>query len=335
MVNIHFSDFFQVDPNTLERYGAFNISVINDLPLFIDPFLLFNSTKPEYRQLHDSMITYLRFLRDKSDEGIIQPGLLESWYRFPEVRQNWFGYSLVGNKGSGLGIKFARAMRENLAIVFSNFGAEQITLGSHLEKLCLIEKGVGRDNISDFTTNLIKYFLLDYTQTFALNYIESNLCKKFTIRRVRFNYDTQTWMTGAYTLPYLGDDFVLLTPKDILTKDDGWINRKDLYGDFETILNSVSNEQLRAQLNNYLLQTLPKDATPKVKQDIILRAIRKYPEYIEHFIRYKEDCGDKAQDISKQRVAETQRLFVKQVDDFANRLTTTGFYSIRASTIFS
>lgn len=38
-----FSDTFGVDPKTLEAYGAFDISVINDLPLFIDPFLLFRS----------------------------------------------------------------------------------------------------------------------------------------------------------------------------------------------------------------------------------------------------------------------------------------------------
>jgi hypothetical protein len=38
-----FSDYFEV----------------SDLPLFIDPFLLFNSDKPEYRRLHDSIIDYL------------------------------------------------------------------------------------------------------------------------------------------------------------------------------------------------------------------------------------------------------------------------------------
>ena len=45
------------------------ISLVSDLPLFIDPFLLFNSDKPEYRRLPDSIIDYLRFLRDKSVGG--------------------------------------------------------------------------------------------------------------------------------------------------------------------------------------------------------------------------------------------------------------------------
>lgn len=41
--NFYFSDYFGVSPQRLQTYGAFNISLIADLPLFIDPFLLFNS----------------------------------------------------------------------------------------------------------------------------------------------------------------------------------------------------------------------------------------------------------------------------------------------------
>ena len=40
---IYFSDVFGVAPETLDQYGAFNIALVNDLPLFIDPFLLFDS----------------------------------------------------------------------------------------------------------------------------------------------------------------------------------------------------------------------------------------------------------------------------------------------------
>jgi len=38
-----FSDHFGIDSAVLAKYGAFNVSLITDLPLFIDPFLLFNS----------------------------------------------------------------------------------------------------------------------------------------------------------------------------------------------------------------------------------------------------------------------------------------------------
>ena len=47
-LKIYFSDFFDVDEDIIESYGAVNISLINDMPLFVDPFLLFNSENPEY-----------------------------------------------------------------------------------------------------------------------------------------------------------------------------------------------------------------------------------------------------------------------------------------------
>ena len=108
----------------------------------------------------ESIIQYLQFLRDKSLTGQIKEGLLRSWFTFPEVKQNWLGYSKVGNIGSGLSTGFAQSLHGNLHTIFSSFGNESITMNSHLEKLCLIESGVGRDKISDFTTNLIKDFLL-------------------------------------------------------------------------------------------------------------------------------------------------------------------------------
>src|SRR5687768_1384046 len=101
-----FSDFFELDESVLDTYVAFNVSLVNDLPLFIDPFLLFHSKKPEYQKLHNNVIQSLVFLRQKATAGDVDEGLLRSWYCFPEVRQNWLGFSLSGNAGSGLGIDF-------------------------------------------------------------------------------------------------------------------------------------------------------------------------------------------------------------------------------------
>lgn len=53
-LNIYFSDFFGVDEDIIESYGAVNISLINDMPLFVDPFLLFNSEKEEYQRIHNN-----------------------------------------------------------------------------------------------------------------------------------------------------------------------------------------------------------------------------------------------------------------------------------------
>ena len=57
-LRLYFSDVFEVSKKTLEDYGAFNISLVTDLPLFIDPFLLFQNPKTEYKELHAQMIQY-------------------------------------------------------------------------------------------------------------------------------------------------------------------------------------------------------------------------------------------------------------------------------------
>jgi len=217
-MKVYFSEIFDVEEDIIEEYGAFNISLITDLPLFIDPFLLFNSKKSIYQKLHERIIKYLKFLRDKSTETQVSEGLLRSWYFFSEVEQNWLGFCFKGNRGRGLGPDFAKALNENLNKLFSDFGEEKITKSSHLEKLCLIKEGVGRDTISDFTTNLIKDFLLEYTQAFTQRHISSNLVEHVAVNRVRFNFDTETWETAHFDLPVYNGDFVMLTPRDLLTK---------------------------------------------------------------------------------------------------------------------
>jgi len=156
-MGIYFSDFFGVRKIDAEQVRCLrHLSSCRPAAVrrFVDPFLLFNRKKPKYRALHDRMIDYLRFLKEKSaTDQTLDSGLLTAWYMFPEVGENWLGFSATGNKGLGLGRTFAEALHTNLGRIFGSFGKENVTRGSHLEKLCLIRDGVGRDNISDFTNN--------------------------------------------------------------------------------------------------------------------------------------------------------------------------------------
>ncbi len=325
---ILFSDYFGIDKKILNDYGAYDISLVADLPLFIDPFLLFNSDKPEYQKLHQSIIDYLRFLKEKSLNEKLTPGLIFNLYRFPEVKENWFGFSTVGNKGSALGRDFAIALNENFHKIFNDYGDEKITKSSHLEKLCLVKDGVGKDSISDFTTNLIKEYLLEYTQAFANEHLKSEQCYDFRVPRTRFNYTTQSWDERTYHLPRHRGNFVLLTPKDLLTKDETWINRKDLVEDFYNLTPSITNEELRAKINNYFRNVLAEDAKKKEEKEAIQKTIHEFPVLIDYYIKYKEDRGDTAKSISEQKVTFTEELYLEQGKAFAHLLSKTPFYSI-------
>lgn len=334
-MDLYFSDHFKVKEKDLLKYGAFNVSLVSDLPLFIDPFLLFNSKKNKYKQLHDDMIKYLEFLREKSSTNKISEGALNAWYVFHEVVQNWFGFSVVGNSGRGLGMDFAKSLNENLYLIFKDFGNESVTKGSHLEKLCLIKDGVGRDNISDFTTNLIKNFLLGYTQTFAINHIDISLRNKSRVPRTCFNYKTETWEEAEFDLPVFEKDFVILTPRELLTKDDTWINKKDLLENFEQIPDSISDGQLRFQVSNYFQSLLarPKDTkkekepTKQERMSAAFSTIQNFPQLIDYYIKLKEDNGDIAESISNQKVIISETIYINNVQNFISGLQKTEFYA--------
>lgn len=195
VTQIYFSDFVQTPPEVIQEYGAFDVSLINDLPLFVDPFLLFNSENLRYQELHAEIIRYMRFLKQRTLAGPISEHLVDAWFAFREVKQNWLGFSQTGNQGHGLGRDFARALHKNFTSVFRNFGEETLTRSSHLEKLCLVRDGVGRDTISDFTTNLIKHYLAEYSQTFALRHLSARFRRNVAVPKARFNYETLSWVT--------------------------------------------------------------------------------------------------------------------------------------------
>jgi len=107
LVPIYFSDVFEIEPKVVDDYGAFNVALVSDLPLFVDPFLLFDSRDDKYKVLHDCIIDYLIFLKERALEGELSKGDVSQWLMFKEVKQNWLGFSKVGNGGTGLGNQFA------------------------------------------------------------------------------------------------------------------------------------------------------------------------------------------------------------------------------------
>jgi hypothetical protein len=332
LIELYFSDVFRVSEEILEAYGAFNISLLVDLPLFVDPFLLFHSRNPRYRELHDGIISYLRFLRDRSLGNSLSPGLLKAWYHFKEVKQTWLGFSESGNIGRGLGKEFATALDGNLSAIFTDFGEEQITKGSHLEKLTLIKNGVGRDMISDFTTNLIKGYLAEYTQDFARQHLAPKFVRECAVEKTRFNYETQTWESLVFKLPYYENDYVLLTPRNILAQDDTWINKEDFYQDFSDIPTAIGNQELRAQLDNYFRSVLPKDPKADERKEAIRKTALKFPQLFDYFIKQKEDTGDLAEKRSTEDVKASFALFVESAKKLIHGLTETDFYSVSATT---
>jgi hypothetical protein len=187
--------------------------------------------------------------------------------------------------------------------------------------------------ISDFTNNLIHGFLARYTEGFAEQFIDKRYLREFAIRRTEFNYQTESWVTSRFVLPTFLGDYVLLTPRDMLTKDNTWINKDDLIDDFESIPDAIPNDQLRAQISNYFYQVLKRDATKEERAEAAKATILKYPEIIDYYIKAKEERGSEAESVSSRKVRFSQQLYIDQFSEIVTALERqTDFYKIPGNT---
>lgn len=317
---VYFSNVFGVKHSVVKKYGALDISLVCDNPAFVDPFLIF--ANPKYKHLHDLIINYLKFLRGLSSkrQGVnLTAGDFNHYYKFPEVKQVWLGYSVSGNVGRGLNKNFGYSLYKNLHKIFSKFGDEDITESSHLEKLCLIEEGIGVDKISDFTLNLIQKFILEYTHEFAKEYLDKKFLSDFAVRRVEFDFKKGIWRDARFVLPVIEQkgkkDFVLLVPRKILAKDDTWISRNDFLENDTAIFNTIPNNELRAKINKFFYDNLAiklnkkkqpeKDYSKKSKRSALLKTVWQFPDVLDYYIKYKEQTKD---DALKYHVAEPESI---------------------------
>ncbi len=302
-----FSERFQVDSDLVKAYGAVDISLVCDIPLFVDPMLIFNSDKPLYQLIHQGIIRYFHFLYTKSKEGLSTKEI-DAWFNFSEVSNNWLGYSLIGNKGLALGRKFAEFLYNNIEFALNTNG---ISKSQHIEKAMLLYEGSGKDKISDLTVNLIKRFLCEYTENFAKEYIDPDLCRTIPVDKAYFNYETESFISREYTLPFIYNEkgkieYVLLTPFDILREDEPSINREDFYKSHERIRAAIENDTLRAYVNNYIGQAvrqyeenqkrnrraIRENSIQKVEKNAFQEIVREYPELYDYYIKLQEANTD-------------------------------------------
>lgn len=336
---MYFSEAFRISSEILADENVFDISLVSDLPLFIDPFLIFDSRKPDYQKLHGDIIRYVSFLRDKVVAGRFTESQKRDWFHFPEIPNNWLGYSVGSNSGRGLRDEFARDAADGLRGPLHDFGTESISRGSHIERLFLFSKGAGKDALSDFITNLCHEFLLRFTQNFALKHLSADHRRQFDVRHVRFDYQIERWTSDKFTLPFFGTEYVLLTPTDLLTQSVPWINRPDLFDRFGGMLEAVRDAQLRDSVNTFLNQRLSPPANhPKNKEyrppkkdvrSAYAKALKMFPDLANWYVSIKESLGADAVTTSKKRVLRAQDLYRGRVLEFlASTLKPSGFFEI-------
>jgi len=224
-----------------------------DIPLYVDPFLLWKINSQQDNALHNSIVNSFNQLGNlyvKGKEADCRDILIE----LTECNEVGLGNSKTRN-GKKIGEKTA----EEILSLFKKIPQINQQGFQHFEEIQLLVDQISKDRISDIACSLMKSFLVDFT---------IDQCKKFNIpidkcTISQYDYKKQKIVTEETYLPLnpTNKQPVILVPKRWL-KYNPWINYdnyyesyyiKDVEKAFDGKLNRV--EILNFNRNNYdLLQ---------------------------------------------------------------------------------
>lgn len=271
-------------------------NLATDLRIGIDPFLLWKSRDPEYRAVHDALLAAFNYAIDRFSRGDQETA--QRIIDFPEVEEIGFGYRQGKAPGTGMGDHLN-------SLLLATLGESPLLVQRgvrHLEEMQLVTLGIGPDRTSDMAANLLKQFLIDYTQRQCETY-GVPLTNGVPVEHV-FDYEQMDWVDGYYDLPRnpMTGRAVLLVPRRIV-RALPWINFEDyLKMEFALFLRS---KRVRGRKSKQNVEKMP----PKEE---IIQVTRREVERIDRYVDRKEKDRVNAQpkDLveSSEVIAEAARL---------------------------
>jgi hypothetical protein len=215
-------DFYNI-PITQEEVDFAIPFLDEDIPLYLDPFLLWKSPSQQDNALHLILINSFNklgatYLKNEDKRELIAENLAG----LSECSEVGLGSGKT-KKGLKISINTAKEILDLFSIV------PQYKTGgfSHFEEIQLYVNNISKDRISDFACNFLKSFLIDFTQDECKKY---NIpVRKFANIKV-FNPKTCSIDEEKLSLPYNPEDEtpIIFVPKRWL-RHTPWINYDDYF----------------------------------------------------------------------------------------------------------
>jgi hypothetical protein len=191
-----------------------------DIPLYVDPFLLWKINSQQDNALHNSIVNSFNQLGNlyvKGKETESRTILIEL------TECNEVG---LGNSKSRTGKKIGEKTADEILNLFKKIPQINQQGFQHFEEIQLLIDQVSKDRISDITCSIMKSFLIDFT---------IDQCKKHNIpidkcTISQYDYKKQSVVTEETFLPInpIDKQPVILVPKRWL-KYNPWINYDNYY----------------------------------------------------------------------------------------------------------
>lgn len=231
-----------------------------DLPLCVDPFLLWKSPAQQDNALHSILIdsfNHLGYLANHKNKDIAEEILI----KISECKEVGLGFSKT-RKGLRIGSKIA----QEIISLFQAIPEVRQNGFAHFETVQLYVDQISKDRISDIACSFLKSFLIDYT---------IDQCKKYGIplsdAKVENVYDAKNHRlvdSENVSIPINPEtnEPILLVPKRWLRKST-WINSDDYISGYFPLNILKKNEEcpekgeiLNFNRNNYdLVQAFIKE----------------------------------------------------------------------------
>ena len=189
-----------------------DIDIENDTPVYIDPSAIKNLPDEWSSQSFEMLSTFFDSVLDAiklNDQVRIRQLLI----RLQEPNETHFGLSKGKSRGRGLGPYLVQKICDNLTVS----RAAETGILEDLEDTALFIDGIGKDIISDVTTNVIRGMLVAYTQSMATMYgipLEEGIHSGLAWDPIR-----REWDDGFTRMPVAGGKPLLLVPKILVRYD--------------------------------------------------------------------------------------------------------------------
>lgn len=281
------SELFELN-KTQHELDFVDIDVSKDKPVFIDPFFISTRNDPWCEGASRTIKSFFQLIIDlirQNDEDSAR----QMFINLNEPNETCLGVSSGKPKGRGVDDFQADQIFESIL----ESKAVQSGVVEDLEDTAIFIHGIGRDKVSDMTTNIIRKHLLDYT---------INQCNLLGIPLTQdvpsgYYWDTalREWRTEYTHRLVVNTKPLLLVPKIAVSFYKDYVDKK-YHQHF--VLNFLQEQHLAKKSGLVIRRTL-KDGTVKeyvTKKDVkeheapfskeYLRAFtKKHPEVFEKFRR--------------------------------------------------
>lgn len=194
----------------------------DDLPLYLDPFLLWKSDREDFHALHEQLLAFFDLVRLSELDGQRSRGR-NLLLGCSEAVELGLGYGRGSKRGTAIGPGLAGSILEMYAAI-PQLGATGLT---HIEVLGLVVPNIAEDRISDLTASVLKRFFIDFTREQATTI--GIPMKAFHVDGL-WDASRRVWHHTQADLPYnpLDGAPLLFAPLDLL-RHLPWINYEDYY----------------------------------------------------------------------------------------------------------